>query len=293
MPPRSATSNSPAAEGRPAKQAESAPPAVGNPPSSARGAGSRPTRRFRRSPTTASCRTATPVRWSPPTARSTGCASPTSTRRAYSARCSIAAPAAGALVLTACTCRAGRRYVPGTNLIETTWMTPQGWLRVVDGLTIGEWHDNKEGSSHTRAPTDFDADHLLVRVIECVQGEVQVEMVCEPMLQYGASPRSGAWRTPAPKAGTRSTRATADRVSPVQRRAHGDRGQPRACPPHDGRGRAALLRDLLDGGPGGPRTVEQADGTWSARAISGAGGWPKAPTRTIPGAITCSARHSR
>jgi hypothetical protein len=83
---------------------------------------------------------------------------------------------------------AGRRYVPGTNLIETTWMTPQGWLRVVDGLTIGQWHDNKEGSSHTRAPTDFDADHLLVRVIECIQGEVQVEMVCEPMLQYGSTP---------------------------------------------------------------------------------------------------------
>jgi alpha,alpha-trehalase len=83
---------------------------------------------------------------------------------------------------------AGRRYIPGTNLIETTWMTPQGWLRVVDGLTIGEWHDNKEGSSHTRAPTDFDADHLLVRMIECIQGEVQVEMVCEPMLAYGSTP---------------------------------------------------------------------------------------------------------
>jgi alpha,alpha-trehalase len=83
---------------------------------------------------------------------------------------------------------AGRRYLPGTNVIETTWMTPQGWLRVVDALTIGEWHDNEEGSSHTRPPTDFDADHLLVRTLECVQGQVQVEMVCEPMLQYGSTP---------------------------------------------------------------------------------------------------------
>jgi GH15 family glucan-1,4-alpha-glucosidase len=82
---------------------------------------------------------------------------------------------------------AGRRYVPGTNIIETTWMTPQGWVRVIDGLTIGEWHDNKEGSSHTRPPTDYDADHLLVRVIECIQGMVQVEVVCEPMLDYGAT----------------------------------------------------------------------------------------------------------
>jgi GH15 family glucan-1,4-alpha-glucosidase len=83
---------------------------------------------------------------------------------------------------------AGRRYIPGTNVIETTWMTPQGWLRVMDALTIGPWHDNKHGSSHTRPPTDYDADHLVVRMIECIQGEVQVEIVCEPMLDYGATP---------------------------------------------------------------------------------------------------------
>jgi GH15 family glucan-1,4-alpha-glucosidase len=82
---------------------------------------------------------------------------------------------------------AGRRYLPGTNVIETTWMTPQGWVRVVDALTIGEWHDNEEGTDHTRPPTDYDADHLLVRVVECMQGQVQVEMVCEPMLDYGAT----------------------------------------------------------------------------------------------------------
>jgi GH15 family glucan-1,4-alpha-glucosidase len=82
---------------------------------------------------------------------------------------------------------AGRRYIPGTNIIETTWMTPQGWVRVVEALTIGPWHDNKEGSSHTRPPTDYDADHLLVRMIECIQGQVQIEIVCEPMLDYGAT----------------------------------------------------------------------------------------------------------
>ncbi len=85
---------------------------------------------------------------------------------------------------------AGRRYLPGTNVIETTWMTPSGWVRVLDALTVGEWHDNKHGTSHTRPPTDWDADHLLVRVIECVQGTVQMEIVCEPMLDYGARPAS-------------------------------------------------------------------------------------------------------
>ncbi len=83
---------------------------------------------------------------------------------------------------------AGRRYIPGTNVLETTWMTAQGWVIVRDALTIGEWHDNKEGTSHTRPPTDYDADHLFVRTVECIQGQVQVEMVCEPMLAYGAQP---------------------------------------------------------------------------------------------------------
>ncbi len=88
---------------------------------------------------------------------------------------------------------AGRRYIPGTNVIETTWMTPQGWLRVIDALTISDWHDEERNSSHTRPPTDFDADHLLVRIVECIQGHVQVEMVCEPMLDYGATAATWEW----------------------------------------------------------------------------------------------------
>jgi GH15 family glucan-1,4-alpha-glucosidase len=81
------------------------------------------------------------------------------------------------------------RYVPGTMVLETTWLTPSGWLVVHDGLTIGEWHDDHaDESSHTRPPTDNDADHMLVRVIECVQGSVQVEVVCEPIFDYGREP---------------------------------------------------------------------------------------------------------
>jgi GH15 family glucan-1,4-alpha-glucosidase len=88
---------------------------------------------------------------------------------------------------------AGRRYIPGTNVIETTWMTPQGWLKVIDALTISDWHDEDRNTSHTRPPTDFDADHLLVRIVECIQGQVQVEMVCEPMLDYGAAAAIWEW----------------------------------------------------------------------------------------------------
>ena len=63
-------------------------------------------------------------------------------------------------------------------VLETTWMTPSGWLVVYDTLTIGPWHHgHSDETSHTRPPTDQDADHMLVRMIECTQGHVQVEGV--------------------------------------------------------------------------------------------------------------------
>ena len=134
--------------------------------------------------------------------------------------------------------RAGRaRYMPGTNMIETTWMTPQGWMRVRDALTIGAWHDNEHGSSHTRPPTDYDADHLLVRTIECIQGQVQVELVCEPMFDYGTTPARWAMvdaaRTAREALGARDRdrrrRLRRDaRLPAVQRPPHGHRGQPHA-----------------------------------------------------------------
>jgi hypothetical protein len=30
-----------------------------------------------------------------------------------------------------------RRYVPGTNVLETTWHTPSGWITVHDLLVMG------------------------------------------------------------------------------------------------------------------------------------------------------------
>ena len=38
---------------------------------------------------------------------------------------------------------------------------------------------------HTRPPADDDADHLLVRTVECLEGTVEVELVCEPAFDYG------------------------------------------------------------------------------------------------------------
>ena len=92
---------------------------------------------------------------------------------------------------------AARRYLPGTNVLETSWGTSGGWLIVRDVLLIGPWHhEHDRSNTHRRAPTDYDADHVLVRLVRCVNGEVQVTLDCEPRFDYGRAP--GSWEYTGP-----------------------------------------------------------------------------------------------
>jgi GH15 family glucan-1,4-alpha-glucosidase len=81
-----------------------------------------------------------------------------------------------------------RTYVPGTNVLETTWKTPNGWVVVRDALTLGPWDHEDVITPHTRPPADDDADHMLVRTVECIEGRVEVELICEPAFDYGRTP---------------------------------------------------------------------------------------------------------
>src|SRR5262249_47257694 len=78
-----------------------------------------------------------------------------------------------------------RTYVPGTNVGTTTWHTREGWVRVQDALTMGPRQGPDTVTAHTRPPADDDADHMLVRTVECLDGSVEVELVCEPVFDYG------------------------------------------------------------------------------------------------------------
>ncbi len=64
-----------------------------------------------------------------------------------------------------------RHYVPGTNVMVTTWKTPSGWLEVRDALTLGPTTHEDEVTPHTRPPADDDADHMLVRTVRCLEGK--------------------------------------------------------------------------------------------------------------------------
>ncbi len=84
---------------------------------------------------------------------------------------------------------ADRRYLPGTMILETSWGTATGWMVVRDVLLIGPWHHQSDRSrTYRRTPTDYEAEHILLRTIRCVSGEVQVIMDCEPVLDYGRTP---------------------------------------------------------------------------------------------------------
>jgi alpha,alpha-trehalase len=83
-----------------------------------------------------------------------------------------------------------RRYVPGTLVIETTWVTETGWVVVKDALTIAEWVGAGDGDRRGRPDTGHESDRSLLRTMTCIDGEVEMEMECMPRFAYGAEAAS-------------------------------------------------------------------------------------------------------
>src|SRR3990170_3882933 len=87
---------------------------------------------------------------------------------------------------------AARRYLPGTMVLETSWGSPTGWIIVRDVLLIGPWRNTEQRSKiQRRPPTDYDTSHILLRMVRCVNGEMQLTLDCEPVFDYGRHP--GSW----------------------------------------------------------------------------------------------------
>jgi GH15 family glucan-1,4-alpha-glucosidase len=87
----------------------------------------------------------------------------------------------------------GRRYLPGTMVLETTWGTPTGWAVVRDVLLVGPWrHGSARSETHQRAPVDHSAERVLLRTVQCLQGTVDFVLECEPAFDYGR--QRGSWR---------------------------------------------------------------------------------------------------
>src|SRR5215212_1443202 len=102
-----------------------------------------------------------------------------------------------------------RRYVPGTNVLETTWHTPMGWLTVTDALAMGPSSSEARRPNYPRVPGDSAARGTLLRVATCTRGHVEVEVNCLPLFDYGVD--EGTWSYSGP--GYTNTTVEADDLS--------------------------------------------------------------------------------
>jgi alpha,alpha-trehalase len=84
-----------------------------------------------------------------------------------------------------------RRYVPGTNVLETTWHTPTGWLTVHDMLVMGPPDISQRRGDYKLVPGDAAAQGTLLRIAKCFGGRVEMVLNCLPMFDYGEN--VGAW----------------------------------------------------------------------------------------------------
>ncbi|MBI4503117.1 MAG: glycoside hydrolase family 15 protein, partial [Gemmatimonadetes bacterium] len=75
--------------------------------------------------------------------------------------------------------RAERRYEPGTNVLRTTFHTTGGTAVLTDLMPVA----SEEEKHHRLFP-----DHEILRVLECTQGEADLEMRLEPRPGYGRQP---------------------------------------------------------------------------------------------------------
>ena len=78
-----------------------------------------------------------------------------------------------------------RRYLPGTNVLETSWHTPTGWLTVIDLLVVGPSESDHRAEQYRRVPGDSAARGTLLRIARCESGRVEVVINCLPLFDYG------------------------------------------------------------------------------------------------------------
>ncbi len=74
-----------------------------------------------------------------------------------------------------------RRYVPETNVLETVFDTPKGRLRITDLVPIPD---------HRGPDAELEPDRELLRVVEALSGDPEVEIIYEPKPNYARSATS-------------------------------------------------------------------------------------------------------
>ena len=154
---------------------------------------------------------------------------------------------------------------------------------------MGPRETEDEVTPHTRPPADDDADHLLVRTVRCLEGTVEIDLVCEPAFDYGRTPAE--WTlVDGESACRRRDRRGPDHPAADRPRARRG-GQPGPGPARAVGRRGVLLRPVVGRGTGraGRRRRGQR-AAWTPPRGSGAPGWDGRGCPTTAGATRSSAR---
>jgi GH15 family glucan-1,4-alpha-glucosidase len=69
-----------------------------------------------------------------------------------------------------------RRYVGRTNLLETTFRTDRGVLLLTDSMSVADMDVRRR---------ELRVEHEVLRRVECLEGEVEVEVGCDPRPFFG------------------------------------------------------------------------------------------------------------
>ena len=96
--------------------------------------------------------------------------------------------------------RAGGRHGAGRAPLpaRAPWSSRPAGARPAAGSSSATCCSSGRGTTSTSAPrptaarpTDYDADHVLLRTVRCVNGEMQLSLDCEPIFDYGR--KLGTW----------------------------------------------------------------------------------------------------
>ena len=180
---------------------------------------------------------------------------------------------------------------PGTNVLETTWKTPTGWVVVRDALTMGprarrgHGHAAHAAAGRRRRRPHAGADGRVPRG----PGRDRAGLRAGVRLRRARRP-SGRWSTATAHAADASGAGQTLRLAVRPRARH--RGRPRRGPGTSSTpGERALLRALLGRGARRPAGRRRRRGARSTRPrASGAAGWRGRASPTTAGATRSSAR---